>query len=168
MTSPEANTGSLRGQRLFVVGFIIFFIASALGVTIWGFQVTAKVRQQAQETDVAIRSVGWIMLAAAADLGEFPTEPEALKGVVSPETLPELFIGTDLPKDRREAMAGQEPLSLQEAMEVLTVIWPPDGSLPPVLRTDGRPSGLGTLTVVNGWLLEAARAMSSAAVTNGG
>ena len=168
MNAEPPNARALAGQRIFVVGFILFFIASVIAVTLWGFQVTSSVRRQAQETDVAIRSLGWLILASTAEKGEFPIQAEALEGVASPEALPEVFAGTSIPATRQEAMAGEAPVPLQEAFEVLTVVWPPDGSLPPVIRTDGLPSGLGTLSTVNEWLLEAARRRSSGGLREGG
>lgn len=168
MTSPAVSNQSLAWQRVFVVGFIIFFVCSALGVTIWGFQVTSKVKAQAVETDIAIRSVGWLMLAAAADHGGFPTRAAGLQGIASPEALPTVFVGLDLPADREEALQGRDPMALEDAMKILTVIWPPDATLPPVVRTDGRPSGLGTLVLVNNWLLEAARYLSTEKADEGG
>ena len=168
MNAEEPAPQATAGQRIFVVGFILFFIASVIGVSIWGFQVTSKVRMQAQETDVAIRSLGWIILASAAQNDGFPTQLEDLEGVVSPETLPGAFAKTSIPSRREEAMAGETPISLEQAMDVLIVVWPPDGSLPPVIRTDGLPSGVGTLTTVNAWLLEAARNRSTDGLREGG
>jgi hypothetical protein len=82
--------------------------------------------------------------------------------------LPTVFVGLDLPADREEALQGRDPIALEDAMKILTVIWPPDATLPPVVRTDGRPSGLGTLVLVNNWLLEAARYLSTEKADEGG
>lgn len=168
MTSPAGHGHNQTWQRVFVVGFIIFFVGSALGVTIWGFHVTSKVKAQAVETDWAIRSVGWAILASAADRGGFPTSADELQGVESPENLPACYSTTNLPRTSVEALVGRSPMALQEAMGVLAVSWPPDSTLPPVVRTDGRPSGLGTLELVNNWLLEASRVLPTSEAQEGG
>lgn len=162
MTKHGPPVLTLRQQRFFVIGFIIFFVGCAIGVTIWGFSVTDSVKDQARKTDEALRTIGWVVLAATAEHGQFPTDEAGLSGVLPTDTLPEIFAvaDTDLPATRTLALLGRPLMPTDDALAVLTISWPPDGSLPPVLATDGRPSGLGTIKVVNTWMLDASRVLA--------
>ena len=153
---------SPRSQRIFVPAFIICFIGSLIGVSIWSFSVTESVRDQARSTDEALRTTAWVILAAAANKGEFPADSEGLFGIEIPEQLPPLLAGAEgLPQDRTLALLGRPLMPLEEALGVLEVTWSVDPSLPPVLATDGRPSELGTLDIVNLWMVKASEALAA-------
>ena len=163
-TKGDPSVPGILGQRIFVIGFLIFFLSSIFYVLVFGFQVVNKAKSNAAETDSALRTVAWaIMVQAAAD-GEFPVGDGGLVDAVKVENLPGGYTGTEvapLPTERSQAMAGAPEMGLNEAMEMLVVEWPPDGSLAPVLTTGGRPSGIGTLVEVNAWLVGLARTMSA-------
>ena len=155
--SGDPNIPGLRTQRVFVLGFMIFFIGSLLGVFFFGNSVVSKAKSSASDTDVALKSLAWAVLVSAAEEGRFPVESSTLRSVDLATPLPEIFQGTELPRNLEEGLEGRNPMDVGAALEILTVEWPPDGTLPPVLTTGGRPSGIGTLAVVNGWLVTAAR-----------
>ncbi|MCH2162199.1 MAG: hypothetical protein MK085_10045 [Phycisphaerales bacterium] len=146
-----------RTQRVFVIGFMAFFIASILGVLIFGNVVVARAKTSARETDVALKSLAWAVLASAAEEGRFPVKLSDLDQGPVEDARPGMFAETDLPESLAVALGDQPPLEAGRALEILVVEWPPDGTLPPILTTGGRPSGLGTLDEVNGWLVTAAR-----------
>ena len=163
-TKGDPSVPGIVGQRIFVIGFLIFFLSSIVYVLVFGFQVVNKAKTNAVETDSALRTVAWAIMVQAATDGEFPTGQGGLVDATSVQTLPGGYTGTEgspLPTDRNQAMAGAPQMGLDEAMEILVVEWPPDGSLAPVLTTGGRPSGIGTLTGVNTWLVGLARTMSA-------
>jgi hypothetical protein len=158
VTKQGPPTLSPRAQRIFVLGFLIFFIGSLIGVSIWSFTVTQSVRDQARSTDEALRSAAWVILSLSVEHGGFPATSDDLVGRPVPERLPEAFAAASeaLPASRTLALLGRPLLPIGEALDVLEVTWSEDPSMPPVLATDGRPSELGTLDIVNGWMVVAA------------
>ena len=159
----DPNMPGLRAQRVFVLGFMIFFIGSLLGVFFFGNSVVARAKSSAAETDVALKSLAWAVLLSTAEEGRFPVKPSDLDGVAITPPVPPIFEDGELPASLDEVLEGESPMAPEEALDVLVVEWPPDGTLPPVLTTGGRPSGIGTLAEVNGWLVTAARNLPSPA-----
>ena len=169
-TKGDPSVPGIVGQRIFVIGFLIFFLSSIFYVLVFGFQVVNKAKSNAVETDSALRTVAWAIMVRAATDGEFPTGDEGLVDASGVEILPGGYTGAEgapLPTGRSQAMAGAPEIGLDEAMEMLVVEWPPDGSLAPVLTTGGRPSGIGTLVEVNAWLVALARTMSAGSSQDG-
>ena len=158
-TTGDPNVPGLRTQRVFVLGFMIFFIGSLLGVFFFGNSVVARAKSSASETDVALKSLAWAVLQRAAEDGRFPVKPSDLEGVALSPALPGIFEDEELPGSLDEVLVAGSAMTPGEAMDILVVEWPPDGTLPPVLTTGGRPSGIGTLSEVNGWLVTAARSL---------
>lgn len=158
MTNQGPPTLSPRNQRIFALGFIIFFIGSLIAVSFWSFTVTQRVRDQARSTDEALRSAAWVILALSAENGSFPASSDDLIGEYVPERLSETFAAAAeaLPASRTLALLGRPLLPIDEALGMLVVTWPEDPAMPPILATDGRPSELGTLDIVNGWMVVAA------------
>ncbi len=97
----------------------------------------------------------------AGETGAFPTSEDPLEFFEAPFELPATLEGFDLPKNLDEAMAGLVPMPTLEALDILDINWPPDGSLAPVMATQGLPSGKTTLLNINGWMLRASRALAS-------
>ena len=57
------------------------------------------------------------------------------------------------PATQEAAQANGGPADIAAAVAGrIEVIWPPTGNLTPVLQVRGRPSGVGTIEQVNGWL----------------
>ena len=104
---------------------IVFFVVIVGAVSfIAGWFITKDVRDLARQTDVQIELVAKsLQNYAAVHQGVYPTAPDALR-------------------------AEHDP-SLERALSVLQIRWPPTGDLAPVLEANGRPSGLGTLDRVN-------------------
>ncbi len=162
LPTPEE---AARSRRI-VVGFLAFFVIAAIGTTIFGFQVVARVKATARESDAALRSVAWSLLVAA-DSGGFPAseaslgaDPEAVRldGVLARDP-------SGWPVTRAEATADEVEMPLAQALKIVEVSWPPEPDLPPVLSVGGRPSGLvedgPTIDHVNRWLRAAAARLAS-------
>ena len=168
MTESRRPAENPRAQKIFVVVFIIFFVSCAIGVTIFGFRMVANVKSEAVVSDAAIRTIGWSLVTLAGEAGAFPTTGDSVEFFEAPFELPEVLQGADLPKNLDEAMAGLKPMPAAEALEILDITWPPDGSLAPVMATQGLPSGKTTLLDINGWMLRTSRALAAEPGISGG
>ena len=170
---PTPSPEELRRSRRVLLAFLAMFVLSGIGVTIFGFQVVARVKATARESDAALRTVAWSLISAADEDGAFPTDsdvfsaamldsdrgPDApLDGSLSADT-------SDWPTSRDAAMAESASMPLGEALEIVEVAWPPTPDLPPVLSVGGRPSGLvadgPTIDAVNRWLRAAAARLAT-------
>ncbi len=157
---PPTPAEAARSRRI-VVGFLAFFVIAAIGTTIFGFQVVARVKAAARESDAALRTVAWRLLVAA-DRDGFPESVDVLTAVEDADRLSG-SLGrepADWPVTRAQAMADEVGVSLEDALAIVQVSWPPEPDLPPVLSVGGRPSGLvedgPTIDHVNRWLRAAA------------
>lgn len=164
MSSGAPTPEEARRSRRILIGFLSFFAIAAIGTTIFGFQVVARVKATARESDAALRTVAWSLLAEADARGAFPTSAEDLRR--EPDRLSgSLSGGTDWPASRDAAMADHDPLPLADALGIVEVAWPPTPDLPPVLSVGGRPSGLvadgPTIDHVNRWLRAAGATLDS-------
>lgn len=158
-----------------LLAFLAFFVLSGIGVTIFGFQVVARVKATARESDAALRTVAWSLISAADAGGAFPTDSEVLatsvlageRGPEDPLDGPLALETSDWPTTRQAAMAEFTPMPLGEALEIVEVAWPPTPDLPPVLSVGGRPSGLvadgPTIDHVNRWIRAAAARLANPA-----
>jgi len=162
---PPTPEEAARSRRI-VVGFFAFFVIAAIGTTIFGFQVVARVKATARESDAALRTVAWSLLVTADSRG-FPASAEGLVPGSDVDRLTGSLARTPdgWPATLDEAMADEARLSLAEALEIVEVSWPPEPDLPPVLAVGGRPSGLvadgPTIDHVNRWLRAAAARLAS-------
>ena len=156
-----------------LLAFLAMFVASGIGVTIFGFQVVARVKATARESDAALRTVAWTLISTADEVGAFPTDSEVLvtaalgseRGPEAPLAGPLSAESSDWPTTRESAMADSVSMPLGEALEIVEVAWPPTPDLPPVLSVGGRPSGLvadgPTIDSVNRWLRAAAAKLAT-------
>ncbi len=165
---PPTPEEAARSRRI-VIGFLAFFVIAAIGTTYFGFQVVARVKAAARESDTALRTVAWHLLVTADEAG-FPASAAGLD--VDPDA--DRLIGVlarepdGWPDTRAEALAGPgapQPMGLEKALTIVEVSWPPQPDLPPVLSVGGRPSGLvedgPTIDHVNRWLRAAAARLAS-------
>ncbi len=153
--------------------FLAMFVVSGIGVTIFGFQVVARVKATARQSDAALRTVAWSLISVADEDGTFPTDSDVLvtavlggdRGPEDPLDGPLSTASTDWPTTRQAAMADSASMPLGEALEIVEVAWPPTPDLPPVLSVGGRPSGLvadgPTIDSVNRWLRAAAAKLAT-------
>lgn len=132
--------------------FTIVLGIAAVAITIVGFRVTAGVRRTAVETDRSLRSLAWAMLSYAGVHGCFPAGEEPLLGFgPGGDAVAEVPAG-EWPRDRASALAGLAAKSLPDALREIRVLWTASGAAAPYLAPDGLPSGVGTISEVNGWL----------------
>jgi hypothetical protein len=165
---PPTPEEAARSRRI-VLGFLAFFVIAAIGTTIFGFQVVARVKATARESDAALRTVAWHLLVAA-DHGGFPVSSEGLVEAADADRLVGALAREPDGWPATRAEAGAEPgdppaTSLEKALAIVEVSWPPQPDLPPVLSVGGRPSGLvedgPTIDHVNRWLRSAAARLAS-------
>lgn len=177
MSDPSHPTPEeARRARRVLIGFMTFFAIAAIGTTIFGFQVVARVKATARESDAALRTVAWSLLAVADSTGAFPTTPEDLVIASGPPVTERLAgpldrVAAEWPMTRAAAMADLDPLPIADALGIVEVAWPPTPDLPPVLSVGGRPSGLvedgPTIDHVNRWLRTAATSLDSSGSSGG-
>jgi hypothetical protein len=165
---PPTPEEAARSRRI-VLGFLAFFVIAAIGTTYFGFQVVARVKAAARESDTALRTVAWHLLVTADQTG-FPASPEGLDVDPDVERLDGMLAREPdgWPDTRAAAMTGPGeplPMGLDRALTIVEVSWPPQPDLPPVLSVGGRPSGLvedgPTIDHVNRWLRAAAARLAS-------
>jgi hypothetical protein len=165
---PPTPEEAARSRRI-VLGFLAFFVIAAIGTTYFGFQVVARVKAAARESDTALRTVAWHLLVTADQTG-FPASPEGLDVDPDVERLDGMLAREPdgWPDTRAAAMTGPGeplPMGLDQALTIVEVSWPPQPDLPPVLSVGGRPSGLvedgPTIDHVNRWLRAAAARLAS-------
>ncbi len=150
-----------------------FFIVLAVGTFTWGFFVVEKVRARAKETDGALRAVAWACLCYAQQNGQQSGQQSGQKQAshLWPDSEATLITATSAgncekidspnsawPATREAAMAGSTaPATLPLALGMAGVEFSKDPQACPHLTAKGNPSGLDTLEVVNGWLIEYAK-----------
>lgn len=164
--APLDPAEAARNRRI-IRAVAVVFVAVSLFVLFWGLWVVQGARERAEESDAALRSMAWAILSYAdTHDGVFPTDAAALAAMNTSTTLPS---GLGWPSTQAAALEGKPGLSTAAAAELVDVVWPPRGDLPPVLTARNGISGFGTLELVNSWLREFAQArVGIKAVSPGG
>ncbi|MSR28418.1 MAG: hypothetical protein EXS03_02435 [Phycisphaerales bacterium] len=161
----QAPRGSRRAARILLAVFVV----TAAGTFAWGLIVVNGVRAKALETDAALRSVAWACLCYAQQERKWPAS-EAAFAASDGEWLCDSMSGTSSawPSTRAEAMAGlQEPQTLAAALVLVGVEYPARAGQVPHIHARGNPSGVDTLTVINGWITAIDGARTGEAPTAG-
>ncbi len=150
---PSGTEGGTRFMKWFLVVLAISSVVT-FGV---GWIVVDRARASAHETDVRIRTLSWAALSyAAAFDGSFPTSEAQLRAWgTGPESIAiaptDPTLGT-WPTRQVDALHGETPRSLDDALHSIIVAWGTSSAMPPFLKPDGLPTQLGTSDEVNGWL----------------
>ena len=166
---------SQPGPTIPARAIIVSFVAMMLAASVFAWFVVRHVRQDAVVADRAVRVAGWSILAYADHEGRFPTDQAMLESAFSEQAAtgaapvpawwtqvapapagaprawpvrlvdagidgPPLEGGRDLPRELRAALRG------------IAVQFASDPAQPPRVGAGGRPTKLGTLSEVNGWL----------------
>ncbi len=150
-----AAAADMKKQILFRRWFAVLFLSLAVGAFYFGWFVTRNVRADAKQTDIQLRSVAWAILSYSAVNNVMPTSQEAFVQFISthPQCLTAPRRAGEWPATQEAAQASVAPTDISAAVTGrIEVIWPPTGNLTPVLQVRGRPSGMGTIEQVNGWL----------------
>ncbi|MDA0803839.1 MAG: hypothetical protein O2819_08855 [Planctomycetota bacterium] len=156
------------GKAAIVIGFLALCAAAF----VWAGGVVAETRRQAKITDECLQSAAWLLLCYASEHdGRFPPTEDAYWDYVGEvmdagsHTCASLPQGEEWPESPALAGASMlEPGELPEVRKRVTVNvaekareakeqgTSDESGKPPILGTPGKPSGLGTLEKVNGWL----------------
>ncbi len=143
----NAHTGQRSGRRVAIVFSVVLVLMSAAAF-VWGGMVTRGVRERAEIADAQLRAAAWSALCQAHATGAWPPSLEAC-GTVDCDALP-AAADAAWPTSRLSACPdGWQPWSPSH-WAVLSC--DPTGQGPPILSSGGRPTGVGTLDAVNGWL----------------
>lgn len=145
MTIEEPAT-TVGGRRAAVV-FGVLFLAMSAAAFVWGGIVTTGVRERAVITDRHIRAAGWRMLCAAAATGEWPKDLSATATVACDQIAG--GAGGWPTTSAQACPGGVEPWA---AASGVVISHDPKGVGAPRISAGGRPTGIGTLETVNGWL----------------
>jgi hypothetical protein len=159
-TQPAAATG--RGRLIFFL-ILGFFLLSMVGTIIFSSYVVSQARRDAASADESIRVVGWwCLLYADQHEGEFPTSFQQLSTAAWRETLNSALLTTppvDWPLshiDAGLASVADPAGTLRLAEQATSVRFSAASNVPPTVNADGKPSYVGTIDAVNGWLAHAA------------
>ncbi len=142
-------------SKVFLRLFIIFFVGSAIFVSIWGWTVVQNVRVTAERTDTQIRTLAWASLSYAATHGVFPMTKEDIEAFgVGPESIA-IAPGKEdgwWPTTRAEALRQQPPAEIPLSMQTILVAFGTGPAMPPYFKPDGLPTKIGTIEEINRWL----------------
>lgn len=142
---PAPDLAQVR-RRVFFGIFAMLAATAAVG----GYLVVRESRARALQVDAALKVAAWGLLCHAHQEGRWPQSPEAFAAWADGRA-PCASAGpgdgwpSSMPSDCAE-------LTLQKALTSVAVSIDPAGSGPPVLSGAGRPSSVGTLDTVNGWI----------------
>jgi len=152
---PAPTAAHMKKQMLFRRWFALIFISLSVTAFYFGWFVTRNVRGEAKQTDIQLRSVAWAIMSYSVANNAMPTSQEEFVKFISEhvECLSAPRRAGEWPASQEAAQAGVVPADISAAVAGrIEVIWPPTGNLTPVLQVRGRPSGVGTIEQVNGWL----------------
>jgi len=133
-------------RRAFMGFFAVLVAVSMVG----GYWVVRESRARALQVDAALRVAAWGLLCYANEERAWPPSAEAFgewaKGRVG---CSDAGSGTGWPS---VAPADCTQLTISQALEMSAVSCDPAGVGPPKLSGGGKPSSVGTLELVNGWV----------------
>ena len=133
-------------RRAFMGIFAILATASAIG----GYLVVRESRARALQVDGALRVAAWGLLCYADEERAWPPSAESFGAWAKDRVAcAQAGAGQGWPKD---APADCAQITLSQALGMTAVSVDPEGSGPPVLSGGGKPSSVGTLEIVNGWI----------------
>ncbi len=144
---------------------LIGFFALCAAAFVWAGGVVAETKRQATITDQCLQSAAWLMLCYASEHdGKFPESEKAYWDFVQTvmdagtesnacTSIPQAPQGDGWPATSEAAGATMlEAIELPEVRKRVTVSVAGEPGKPPIIATPGKPSGLGTLEKVNGWV----------------
>ena len=138
--------------------FMGFFAVLAAISLVGGYWVVRESRARALQVDAALRVAAWGLLCYAHEERAWPPSAESLDAWAAGRTCcGSAGVASD------EGWPGGAPedcsqLSIQKALATVSVSIDPAGEGPPKLSGAGKPSSVGTLETVNGWIAARAKA----------
>lgn len=135
----------------------IFAVLAAMSL-VGGYLVVRESRARALKVDAALRVVAWGLLCYAHEERAWPASAESLDAWAAGRMC---CVSAGVAGDDGWPRAAPEDcsqLSVQKALAAVTVSIDPAGEGPPKLSGGGKPSSVGTLETVNGWIAARAKA----------
>lgn len=149
-------------------GILVVFVLLCVGAFVWAGRVVEETRAAARTTDECLRTAAWMLLCYAdSHEGQFPGDEATFWLAVQGGELACSSVqgGTaegawPASRDAAGATLLEDLQLVRRSVTVSLAEAPTDGlgEPPPILGTPGKPSGLGTLETVNGWLRSRAMA----------
>ncbi len=153
--APPPGPALAQVRRRAFMGF--FAVLSAISL-VGGYWVVRESRARALQVDAALRVAAWGLLCYANEERAWPPSAEALEAWAAGRVCcgsAGAGAGSEWPAAAPEECAQ---MSVQQALGAIAVSVDPAGEGPPKLSGGGKPSSVGTLEVVNGWIGARAKA----------
>lgn len=150
---PGPELAAVR-RRAFMGFFAVLAALSLVG----GYWVVRESRARALEVDAALRVAAWGLLCYANEERAWPASAESLEAWAAGRTCcgsAGVASGGGWPAAAPEDCSQ---LSIQKALATVSVSIDPSSEGPPKLSGGGKPSSVGTLETVNGWVAARAKA----------
>ena len=164
--APPPGPALAQVRRRAFMGFFAVLAAISL---VGGYWVVRESRARALQVDAALRVAAWGLLCYANEERAWPPTVEALDAWAAGRMCCGSS-GASAGAADASAGAGEgsgwpavapedcAQLSVQQALATIAVSVDPAGEGPPKLSGGGKPSSVGTLEVVNGWIGARAKA----------
>ena len=150
---PGPELARIR-RRAFMGFFAVLAVLSLVG----GYWVVRESRARALKVDAALRVAAWGLLCYANEERAWPPSAEALEAWAAGRVCCGSAGATEGSGWPVAAPEDCAQISIQQALGTIAVSVDPSGEGPPKLSGGGKPSSVGTLEVVNGWIGARAKA----------
>ena len=154
--APPPGPELARVRRRAFMGFFAVLAAISL---VGGYWVVRESRARALQVDAALRVAAWGLLCYANEERAWPPSAEVLEGWAAEGRMccgsAGATEGSGWPVAPPEDCAQ---MPVRQALVMISVSVDPAGEGPPKLSGGGKPSSVGTLEVVNGWIGARAKA----------
>lgn len=153
--APPPGPALAQVRRRAFMGFFAVLAAISL---VGGYWVVRESRARALQVDAALRVAAWGLLCYANEERAWPPTVEALDAWAAGRMCCGSAGATEGSGWPAAAPDDCAQTSLQQALATIAVSVDPAGEGPPKLSGGGKPSSVGTLEVVNGWIGARAKA----------
>ena len=153
--APPPGPELARVRRRAFMGFFAVLAAVSL---VGGYWVVRESRARALQVDAALRVAAWGLLCYANEERAWPPSAEALETWAAGRVCCGSAGAGEGSGWPAEAPEDCTQISVQQALKAIAVSLDPAGEGPPRLSGGGKPSSVGTLEVVNGWIGARAKA----------
>lgn len=153
--APPPGPALAQVRRRAFMGFFAVLVAASL---VGGYWVVRESRARALQVDAALRVAAWGLLCYAHEESAWPPSEEALDAWAAGRMCCGSVGAGEGSGWPVTAPGDCAQMSAQQALGMIAVSVDPAGEGPPKLSGGGKPSSVGTLEVVNGWIGARAKA----------
>lgn len=153
--APPPGPELAQARRRAFMGIFAILAATSL---VGGYLVVRESRARALQVDAALRVAAWGLLCYAHEERAWPPSAESLNAWAAGRMCcgtAGAAAGGGWPAAAPEECAQ---MSIQQSLASVSVSVDPSGEGPPKLSGGGKPSSVGTLDTVNGWIAARANA----------